>query len=373
MVSATDSINTARLVGLTEIVPVFLLALPAGHLCDVKDRRGIALAARAGMTLVSGGLLWAALTNAPIVVFFGFIALLAMVRTFYSPALDNLLPRVVPERLFGRAIALISSTWQSAAIVGPIVAGALIRAAGSAWPVFLADIVLALVLLTLFTSLPKQTPHPPEEATTWGSILAGGQFLRDNPVLLGAITLDLFAVLFGGAVALLPAFAKKILMVGPVGLGWLNAAQSIGALLMALTLTHLPPIRRNGLVMLWAVAGFGAATIVFGVSGNFWLSMLMLAVLGAMDSVSVVVRSTLLLVRVPDRMRGRVSAFNDIFVGASNELGGFESGLLARFIGPIWAVAWGGIGTILVVLLTAWRAPELRRLGPLHTDAPRPE
>lgn len=365
----TNSEFASGLVGLTEIVPVFLLALPAGHLCDVRDRRGIVLAARSAMALCTAGLLATSLANLPIQAVFVCIALLAAVRTFHSPALDNLLPRIVPEALFPRSVTWLTNTWQTAAIGGPILAGWMIARARAAWPVYLAELVFAAAAVALYSRLPRRTPEPPQESTTWDSILAGGRFLRENPVLLAAISLDLFAVLFGGAVALLPSFAKKILHVGAEGLGWLAAAPSIGALAMSLVLTRWPTFRSAGKAMLWAVAGFGVATVVFAFSRLYALSLLMLALTGALDNISVVIRSTLLLLRVPDRMRGRVSAFNDIFVGASNELGGFESGLLARFVGSVWAVASGGLATLAVVAFTAWKAPDLRRLGRLAPDA----
>ena len=200
------------------------------------------------------------------------------------------------------------------------------------------------------------------------SLVAGIHFLRQSPILLATITLDLFAVLLGGATALLPVYAKDILHVGPVGLGWLRAAPSIGAVGMALLLAHLPPFRKAGKTLLWAVAGFGAATIVFGVSRSFWLSIVMLFLLGGLDQVSVVIRSSLLLLRAPDVMRGRVSAVNSIFVGASNELGAFESGAVASLFSPVVAVVSGGIGTILVVLGIAAFWPQLRELGALQDN-----
>jgi hypothetical protein len=211
----------------------------------------------------------------------------------------------------------------------------------------------------------RRAAPPPSEEATLSSLAAGARFVWRTKVLMAAITLDLFAVLLGGATALLPIFARDILQVGPTGLGWLRAAPSIGALLMAITLAYLPPIRKAGPTLLWAVAGFGAATIVFGLSRSFGLSLAMLGLLGALDNVSVVIRGTLLLTHTPDEMRGRVSAVNSVFIGASNELGGFESGLAAALLNPITAVVAGGIGTILVVTVVALLWPEMRRLGRL--------
>jgi len=365
----TNSEFASGMVGLVEIIPVFLLALPAGHLSDVRDRRGIVMASRSAMGVVAGLLCWIAWREARIEWLFACIALLAAVRTFQGPAIDNLLPRIVEERMVPRSVAWLTNVWQTASIVGPVAAGQLIDRFGAAWPVYLMEVCVAVVVVRLYASLPRVKPEPPEERTTWDAILAGGTFLRENPVLLAAISLDLFAVLFGGAVALLPAFAKKILQVDATNLGWLSSAQSIGALAMSLWLIRRPGFARAGLAILWAVAGFGAATIVFGISRNFALSLAMLFVMGALDNISVVIRSTLLLVRVPDRMRGRVSAFNDIFVGASNELGGFESGLLARWVGPVRSVVFGGLATLAVVAFTAWRAPALRNLASLEPVA----
>ncbi|MFM7320819.1 MAG: MFS transporter, partial [Armatimonadota bacterium] len=253
----TNSEFASGLVGLVEIVPVFLLALPAGHLSDVRDRRGIVLASRSAMGVVAVLLCWIALRESRIEWLFACIALLAAVRTFQGPALDNLLPRIVEERQYPRAVAWLTNVWQTASIVGPVAAGFLIDRWKAAWPVYLTEVLVALLVVRLYATLPKQAPEPPEERTTWDAILAGGRFLRENPVLLAAISLDLFAVLFGGAVALLPAFAKKILHVDATGLGWLSSAQSIGALAMSLLLIRRPGFDRAGHAMLWAVAGFG--------------------------------------------------------------------------------------------------------------------
>jgi MFS family permease len=203
------------------------------------------------------------------------------------------------------------------------------------------------------------------KAATLDSLKEGLRFMRDTKVILAAITLDMFAVLFGGAVALLPIYATDILQVGPTGLGIMRAAPSIGALLMAFALAHLPPFKQAGKTLLWAVTGFGIATFIFGLSKNFLLSVLMLFLLGALDNISVVIRSTLLLTRTPDEMRGRISSVNSIFIGMSNELGAFESGFLASLVGPVLAVAGGGIGTIIVVLIVTRVWPEMRNLKTL--------
>ena len=223
-------------------------------------------------------------------------------------------------------------------------------------------------MLLLLMQVRRQKVHV-GEGKTLRSLVEGLRFLGRTQVMLAAITLDLFAVLLGGATTLLPIFAKDILHVGPIGLGWLQAASSVGAVCMALSLAHSSSFTKDGRTLLLAVTGFGVASIVFGLSRSFWLSLLMLFLLGAFDNISVVIRSTLLLVRTPDEMRGRVGAVNSLFIGASNQLGGFESGLTAQLFGPVIAVVAGGIGTILVVLLVAWLWPEMRRLSTLRETA----
>jgi len=207
------------------------------------------------------------------------------------------------------------------------------------------------------------------EPASLAALLAGARFVWSSKLILATLTLDLFAVLLGGAITLLPVYAEHILHVDETGLGWLRAAPALGALVMAMTLAHLPPMRRAGAALIWAVAGFGAATVVFGFSTNFWLSLGALALTGAFDNVSVLVRHSLVQLLTPDHMRGRVSAVNSVFIGASNELGSFESGVVARFFGPVFSVVAGGIGTIIVVIATALKWPEIRQLGTLESAA----
>jgi predicted MFS family arabinose efflux permease len=364
----TRSEFASGMIGLVEIIPVFLLALPAGHLADKKDRRSIILVVRAIMAACA--ILFALLAhfNAAILFFYILLAIVAGIRTFYSPALENLLPRLVPEAQFAHAITYIGSMWQTASLVGPLLCGVLIKWLGAA-PVFLLDAVLGGVAVILFRALPKQAPSreatDSDDTPSLSAVFDGGRFLLKSPDLLACITLDLFAVLFGGAVALIPAFNKTILHADEVGYGFLRAAMPFGALVMGFILRKISPFNRNGWVMLGVVAGFGLSTIVFAYSKVFILSFLMLALAGALDGVSVMIRSTLMLVRVPDSMRGRVAAFNDIFVGASNELGGFESGLAARYLGLVRSVALGGVATLVVTALTAWLSKPLRNMGKL--------
>ncbi len=353
------------LVGLVQVLPVILLALHAGHVADRFDRRRVVFAAQGTLALCSFGLALLSLTQGALILVYACLLGIGVARAFNNPASAALLPQTVPQAAFTNAATWSSSSWQLAAVLGPALGGILIALSQSAVPIYLLDTFGCLTFVLLVRLIQgKQTARTKEPATL-KALAAGAGFILRNKVILATITLDLFAVLLGGAVALMPVFAKDILRVGPSGLGWMRAAPSIGALLMAVIIAHRPPFRRAGYTMLWAVAGFGFATIVFGISTSFLLSVLMLGLLGALDQISVVIRSTLLLTRAPDEVRGRVYAVNSVFVGASNELGAFESGLVAALFGPIFAVVSGGIGTLLVVLAVLRIWPEVRQLGRL--------
>jgi MFS family permease len=290
-------------------------------------------------------------------------------RSFLQPARSALSAEVVPRALYQSAVAWRSSTWQFASVVGPAMGGLLYGFAGAAVSY---GVAAALVLLALLSTLP--VPRSPVRAETAPesmseSLGTGLRFLRGQPVLLGAMTLDLFSVLFGGATALLPIFAADILHVGPKGLGILRAAPAVGAVLMSVTLAHRPPLRHAGRALLVAVALFGLSMIGFGLSRSFLLSLALLAISGMVDNVSVVVRSTLLQVMTPDHLLGRVSALNGIFIGSSNEIGEFESGVAARLLGVVPAVVLGGVATLAVVAITAWRIPSLRKLREIRPQA----
>jgi MFS family permease len=358
------------LVGLIEIIPVLLFSLPAGHFSDHYSRQKISLLTRACLTLCSLALGLLALHQGPLWSLYGCILVIGITNAFAGPANSTLIAQVIPASLYANAVTWGSNSWQLAAALGPAAGGAIIALARSVTPVYFIDAAISLVYIGLIAAIRSQQPVRPRESMTWDSLAAGIRFLRQSPLLLSAITLDLFAVLLGGATALLPIFATDILHVGPTGFGWLRAAPSIGATSMALFLAHRRPFRRAGLTLLWAVAGFGAATIVFGLSHSFLLSLAMLLVLGALDNISVVVRSALLLVTAPDAMRGRVAAINSIFVGSSNELGAFESGAVASLfpapLGSIISVVAGGIGTLVVVICCALIWPQLRDLGELR-------
>jgi MFS family permease len=357
-------------VGLVQVLPVIILSLPAGHLADRFNRRLIVIAARTSLALATLGLAALSYTHGSLILIYACLLLTGIATAFSGPASSTLIPQTVPERAYTNAATWSSSSWQLASVLGPALGGFVIALLHSATLVYALDAAAALifVVLILLLSKARQEVQPLEqsaERTTVGSLIEGLTFLRRTQIILAAITLDMFAVLLGGATTLLPIFAKDVLHVGPTGLGWLRAAPSLGALCISFSIAHLPPFKKAGRTLLWAVTGFGLATIIFGWSHWFWLSLLMLLILGGCDNISVVIRGTLLLTRTPDAMRGRIAAVNNIFLGASNELGGFESGLVAQFFGPVVSVVGGGVGTILVVLLVALLWPEMRHLGAL--------
>jgi MFS family permease len=354
------------LVGLVLVVPIVALALPAGHAADRWDRRRIVLVTQLALAVGSLALAWLSFSRGPVALTYLCLFAIGVALAFNRPATAALLPQLVPLADFPNAVTWNSSGFQIASVVGPALGGAVIGIRHHAGPVYILDAMLALAFFASVWGIARREPAGPGEPVTLESLLAGLAFVRRTKVILAAITLDLFAVLFGGATMLLPIFAKDILHVGPVGFGWLRAAPSAGALLMAVVLAHRPPLRRAGRSLLWAVAGFGIATIIFGLSRSFPLSMAMLLLIGALDNVSVVVRHTLVQVRTPDAMRGRVSAVNGVFIDTSNELGGFESGATAALFGPVASVVLGGLATLLVVAVVAHLWPELREMGSLH-------
>ena len=370
----TGSALALGLVGLVTVVPVVLLALPAGHLADQMDRRRIVIIAQVLFISMSLSLALESWLQGSILIVYAILLINGIGQAYNNPARSALLPRLVPAKDFANAVTWSSSAFQTSAVVGPALGGLLIalqhKATGAyLLDAFLTSIYLVMLLLIRGGSDPRNESAAgalkPREKMTLQSLVAGLRFVRDTKVILAALTLDLFAVLFGGATALLPIFAKDILHVGPEGLGWMRGAPSVGALIVMVALAHRKPMAKTGWTLIGCVAGFGVATIVFGLSRSFLLSLSMLFLLGLLDGVSMVIRSTLVQLWTPDEMRGRVSAVNSVFIDMSNELGGFESGALAAAVGPIAAVVGGGIGTIAVVAGVAYAWPELRRLGPL--------
>lgn len=365
----TSSTLALGMVGLVQLAPVILLALPAGHLADQIDRKRIAVVT---MLMIAGSALGLAALSfeaGPLPLLYACLLLIGLARAFQSPALGSLTAQVVPPEHFASAATWESGVWQASGIVGPALGGMGIALWHSAAPVYLISAALLLTVGALLALMRPRPVAPSAERMTLSSMFAGLRFILRTRTILAAISLDMFAVLLGGATALLPVFARDILQVGAGGLGWMRAAPAVGALAAALIIAHRPPFRRAGRTLLLAVAGFGVATIVFGLSTSFPLSLLMLALIGALDNISVVIRTTLLLARTPDEMRGRVNAVHFVFIGISNELGAFESGVAAALLGTVGAVAAGGVGTIFVVLAIALAVPEIRRLGRITEES----
>ena len=362
----THSATVLGLIGLVQLLPVYALALPSGHAADRYSRTRLFVISQSLLALAAVGLAALSFGHGPVWAFYGCLALTGIGQAFARPARWALLPQVVPRDLLQNAVTWKSTSWQFAAIAGPAIGGYIIaKAGGAAWAYVLAAILSGLAIAQIGAIRIRPAPNA-SEPTTLGGFLAGFKFIWSNDLILATITLDLFAVLLGGAQALLPMFASDILHVGPVGLGWLRSAESIGALMMALTLAHRRPFQKAGPTLLAAATAFGLATIGFGLAQDVRLSFLMLLIAGAVDNISVVVRSTLIQTLTPDSMRGRVSAVNSLFIGTSNELGGFESGVTAALFGPIASVVGGGIGTLLVVAVVVAAWPRLLRLGALH-------
>ncbi len=360
-------------VGLIQFLPVVFLSLPAGHLADRYSRKGILISAQGVGALASLGLAALSFRQGPIALIYVCLLGVGISRAFNMPARSALLQQLVPDAALSNAITWNSSGWQVASMVGPALGGLVLAAGGWAVWVYLLTALCALTAIGLFTLMQPRPVARVAKGISLNSFLAGVRFVLRTKLILATMTLDLFAVLFGGANALLPVYAADILQVGAAGLGLLDLAPSLGALGMAMFLAHRPPLRRAGPALLLAVSGFGLAWVVFGLSRSMVLSFAMLVLTGALDNISIVVRGTLVQVLTPDEMRGRVSAVNAIFIGSSNELGGFESGITAKYFGPVASVVGGGIGTVFVVagVMAAW--PQVLRLGALHRAGQEPE
>jgi len=369
------------LVGLTQMLPMILFTLPAGHAADNYDRKRIIILMTGVIACANIGLGCISAFHAPDICIYFCLFVAGTARTFLWPASSAFLPGLVARSDFSKAVTWSSGSFQLSSVLGPAAGGAVIAFthhatganAASAAPVYALNAVAALLCLSLISFVRRTHVVAAKEKMTLGSLIVGFKFVFASPVILGTITLDLLAVLLGGATALLPVYAKDILRVGPTGLGFLQAALPMGSLLCAMVLAHRPPLQKAGRTMLRAVAIFGGATIAFGYSRWFWFSFVMLFVCGFVDNVSVVVRHTLVQLLTPDEKRGRVSAVNSLFIGTSNELGGFESGLVANWFGPVVSVVAGGIGTILVVVAVALKWPEIRKYGRLDGAVEREE
>lgn len=400
----TQSITALGLVGLVNVLPLLVFALKGGTLADRFDRRVIirrAMFASAALSLAlvltshyherlpDGGILESAnralhqvvlvferhtdpavlrFDNPGLPLLYLILFLQAIIRVLAGPSRAAIVPQLLPASALGNAITWNTSLFELSTVIGPAVGGLIVAYGGYAAAYSLdvfASLVLAIVLLDLPLAAGGVVAQAPKVST-----LAGARFIRDRPPILAAMTLDLFAVVFGGVTALLPVFAEQILQVGAVGFGWLRAAPALGAALTAVISSHLPPYRRPGIVMLWAVAGFGLSLCVFSVSTSYALSFAALFLSGVCDNVSVVVRHTMVQLLTPDFLRGRVTAVNQIFIGCSNEISTLRAGFVGGFLGPVSAAVLGGVGIFGVTLFVAWKWPDIKSVPPLHTLQP---
>lgn len=364
----THSALALGLVGLAELLPVVVLALPVGAFVDRSVKARVAMGAHLGLGLCCLALALLAHADGPVWPVYGLLFCMGTAGAFKSSSTGALLPSLMPVEHFVNANAWSSTGLELSSMAGPALAGVLIGATHGATVAFGLAAALHLGFVAVLSTLPRVAPASTGKQA--GDAVEGLRFVFRTEALLAAITLDLFAVLFGGATALLPIFAKDLLQVGPEGLGWLRAAPSFGAFAMALLTTRLPPWKRPGVVLLWVVAGFGLATVGFGLSTSFAFSLGCLVLTGVLDEISVVIRRTLEHALTPDRMRGRVAAVCSVFIGFSNELGSFESGSTAYLFGPVASVVFGGLASMAVVGIAALAWPRVRQLGPLHTLHP---
>jgi MFS family permease len=357
-------------VGLVLALPVILLAMPAGAAADRYSRRAIIMIAQAGLAASGVGLAWASWTHASLGWVYFFLLSTGTFRALGWPAATAIITGLVPAKVFPNATMWRSVAFQLASTVGPLVGGFLL-AWWSPVAVYLLDAASSVILVGCLVFVRPRAHQRMAEPHSWKSFLQGIRYLRRQPIILSTMVLDMVAVLFGGVTALLPIYATDVLGVGATGFGWMRAMPSIGAIFTSLWLATRPPIARGGTTLLWAVVAFGVATIVFGLSKSYLLSLAMLFALGAADNISVVIRSTVLQLLTPDSMRGRVSAVGVIFIGTSNEIGEFESGLAAQWLGLLPAVVGGGFMTLVTVGVVAKAWPELVRLGSLeHLQPP---
>jgi MFS family permease len=361
------------LVGLAQFLPGILLFLVSGHVADRHDRRKLIVICYVGFALCCGLLLITSMRNVRSVYYiFAVLVLLGVVRSFTGPVSRALVPQLLPEEHFTNAVAWASTIFQGAAILGPALGGLIYAFFRGPSAVYILAVIMAIAAVVCTLKIKTQSKPRAREPINLATVSAGLRYIWREKVVLGSISLDLFAVFLGGAVALLPVYAREILLTGPWGLGLLRAAPGVGAAAMAIFLAHRPFRRKVGLIMLWCVAGFGFFTILFGLSRSLVLSLIALFFVGATDMVSVIVRAVLIQVATPDEMRGRVNAVDMVFIGASNEFGEFESGLTAQWLGTLPAVVLGGVGTIIVTAIWAWRFPELRKVEQIHSLPSRP-
>ena len=356
------------LIGLSEAIPAISVALYAGHLADVVERKKIILFCAATLLICSMALFAFTSNLSSLLNVYGAVPIYTIMfvtgiaRGFLSPANFSLLPQLIPRELYTNAITWNSTIWEGASVAGPAIGGLLIDFIGLRLTYFTVMLIFSAGFIFYALVDRKPIPTATEEQSVWEKISAGLKFVFSHQLILSAITLDLFAVLFGGAVALLPVFAKEILDVGPHGFGLLRAAPAAGALVMALILSYNPIQKYPGRVLLWCVGGFGLSMVGFALSENFLLSLALLVISGVFDCVSVIIRGIIVHTQTPENMKGRVAAINSMFIGSSNEIGAFESGVAARWLGVVPSVIFGGLMTIVVTGLTAIKAESLRKI-----------
>jgi MFS family permease len=366
----TKSPFAIGLIGLSEVIPALSMALYAGHVIDLSEKRGmlirgVALYFAAALTLLflSTSFTSAHISNHVIaILIYGVIFCTGIIRSFTGPVFNVVLAQVVPKHMLQNATTWNQGAWLSASVSGHAIGGFLIAGLGNTGTLTVVTALVACAFIVLFRLTPKPPLNERGEKKTWDSVKEGINFVFRTKELLGAISLDLFAVLFGGAVAMVPVFAIDILKVGPRGYGFLNGASDIGAICVVILLTIFPLRRRQGKVLMFAVAGFGLCIIIFGLSKVFWLSFVALLISGILDGISVVVRGTIMQLKTPDNMRGRVMSVNSMFINSSNELGQFESGTAAQLMGKVPSVVFGGCMTLIVVAITWFKAPGLRKM-----------
>ena len=361
------------LVGLVQFVPVIALAPLTGHVADRHDRRRIVMTALLVISLASLSLAWISSRHADPLLMYGCLFVSGVARAFQQPARASLLPLIVPAEHFANAVTWNTGAFHLATVLGLFLGGPLIDLTKGAAVVYLVYAGSAVGYFLMLSMIRSRPPLRSDMGTGMRDFVAGFAYLWRNQIIFGAITLDLLAVLLGGATGLMPVYAKDLLHVGATKLSCMHAAPAAGAFLISVFLGHRPPFKRAGRALLWGVIGFGVTTILFGFSRSFWVSLALLFVMGAFDNVSVVIRHTLVQVLTPNELRGRVSAVNGLFIGASNELGNFESNIVAHFFGPTISVVSGGVGTLLVVLLVSSVWPPLRRYGRLGSSVAAPD
>ncbi|WP_149304323.1 MFS transporter [Pareuzebyella sediminis] len=368
--SLTKDPLSLGIIGLMEVIPAVATALFAGHVVDQKEKRNLLVKCILGFSVLSLGLFilsWPSMENSiatatVLYIIYALVFLGGIVRAFLGPTIFSLIALIVPKKVYPNAATWSTTTWQLGAVLGPALAGFSISWIGVHWSMCLIFAFSLIALLMLLQISRKPILNPKIGEPVFQSLKEGLRFVFDNKAILGALTLDMIAVLFGGAVALLPIFAQDILHVGAEGFGILRAAPAVGAAITMLGSTRFPLHRNAGKKLLWAVFGFGLCIIVFGLSTYFWISVIALFLSGAVDGVSMIIRQTILQLKTPDSMRGRVASVNSMFVGSSNELGAFESGLTAKLMGTVTAVVFGGTMTLLTVGLTAFASPTFRAL-----------